>query len=68
MRSEQSFLRSIAYAIDELCARPQTPLSVAEQRRRYRHRRGWPDWLWAMVVGLLVSAVVVVAMLHTQAK
>jgi len=51
-----------------LCERPQAPLSVAEQRRRYRRRRRLPDWAWGVAVGLFVSAAVVVAILLAQQR
>jgi hypothetical protein len=45
-----------------MCDRPARPLTVAEQRRRYRRRKRLPDWAWGLVVGFLVSAAVVLAM------
>jgi len=66
MHHEDSPSGNLARAVLELCSRPPAPLSPEEQRRRYRHRRGLPDWFWGVLVGLLVSAALVVAFLLTQ--
>jgi len=68
MRNDDSRSYSLAKGIQELCERPQAPLSVAEQHRRYSRRRRLPDWAWGIVVGLIVSAVVVGAILLAQAR
>jgi len=68
MRHEESRARSLAKVIQELCERPQPPLSVEQQHRRYRRRRQLPDWAWGVVVGLLVSAAVVMAILLVQKR
>jgi len=66
MPGEESHNNNFAKVIQELCERSSAPLSVEEQRRRYRRRRKLPDWVWGVVVGLLVSAAVVVAMVFSQ--
>lgn len=66
MRHEESRSPNLAKVIQDFCERPAVPLSVEEQRRRYRPRRRLPDWVWGVAVGLLVSAVVVTAILLGQ--
>lgn len=66
MPNEEPRSHSFVKVIQELCEQPQAPLSVHEQRRRYRFRRRLPDWTWGVAVGLLVSAAVVIAILLTQ--
>jgi type VI protein secretion system component VasF len=46
-----------------MCERSGRPLTVAEQRRRYRRRKRLPDWVWGVLVGLALSGVLVMAML-----
>jgi hypothetical protein len=66
MSDDEPRAHTFAKVIQELCERPPVPLSVEEQRRRYRQRRRLPDWAWGIVVGLLVSGAVVATILLVQ--
>ena len=66
MPDDEPRAHTFVKVIQEICERPAAPLSVEEQRRRYRRRRGVPDWVWGIVVGLLVSGAVVAAILLGQ--